>query len=95
LIKSEQYQELKAKRTSDVPILKKRKHFLYGRGSYFIDTVVNAGGHSVLYADYTRDFANQDKLPEGIEIEKEVTNVAEYSSVNLKTKWKDGKEEFK
>jgi len=39
-----------------------------------------------LYADYTRDFVNHEKLPEGLEIEKDVTNEAEYSGINLKVK---------
>jgi len=34
LINKEKYEELKGRRANDVPVLKKRKYFLHGRGSY-------------------------------------------------------------
>jgi len=84
LITKEKFEEYKAKRINDIPVIRKRKYFLLDRGSYHIDQFVNAGGHSILYADYTRDLAILEKFPAGIVIDKDVTNEVEYHASSLK-----------
>jgi len=73
------YLLLKNERINEKPLHKTRIYFLCERGSYHIDTYPE---FSLLYAENSKDFS-KIKLPEGIEIEQEVTGVEKYNSYCL------------
>jgi len=83
ILRSGAYLQLLERADESRIVMKKvRKYFIWERMNLFIDTFVNGGGFSVLYVDGDRDI-KWLKLPEGVEVEKEVTLHKDYSAYHL------------
>jgi len=89
IISSGEYLQLMIREDNDKLTLKKhRQYLIWQRSSLFIDTYVNAGGVSVIYGDYYKDLTKM-RMPDGIEIEREITYDNEYSSYHLAKQYRE------
>jgi len=89
IIAAGEYQLLKERQDDTrITLTKHRQYFIWERTNLFIDTFTNAGDFSILYVEYNRDLKTL-RLPETIEIVKEVTSHNDYSSFALAKLYKN------
>jgi hypothetical protein len=89
IITSGEYIQLLERTDPHLGKLKKtRQFFNWNRTTWSIDTFVNAGGFSLLYCQHYKDIETI-KMPDGIVIDRQVTDDDDYSSLKAAEKAKN------